>query len=276
MKHSLAILFFFFVSVNLLLAQDNPFSKRGNDISIKGKLKGISDQALIQDLMPQLPGFDNKSHDLLKEASVRNFMMPPRKLSKRGTYVAYVLASCLEFYTNYNNNYKVNLSPDYISLSTSRNDDEGSLLDGFNFLANNGTVSAAIMPYGAAAISTGVYATEKYKIQNFLHIFSKDTQRRQRVYEIRKALMRGNPVIIEIVADKDFQQFEGEKKYKYQNVNKAKAITYPLIIVGFNQSTESFEVFNPWNNAWGSNGYLLFNYDDLSKVAQNGFVMIPD
>ena len=276
MKHSLSIFLLLFVSVNLLLAQDTPFSKRGNDLLIKGQLKGIQDESLIEEMMPNLFDFDNKSRDLLKESSIKNFMMPPRKLAKRGSHVAYVLASCLEFYTNFNNNYKVNLSPDYISLSVSREDHEGSLLDGFNFLANNGTVSAAIMPFGAAAISTGVYATQKYKIQNFLHIFSKDTQRRQRVYEIRKALMRGNPVIIEILGDADFQKMEGEKKFKYQNINKSKAITYPLIIVGFNQSTEMFEVFNPWSKDWGSHGYLLFKYEDLSKVTQNGYVMIPD
>jgi len=224
--------------------------------------------------MLTLPGFGKGVRNNLTEQNVRQFMMPARSLGKRGSNVSYTLAACLEYYTNFGENYKVNLSPDYISLSIPTETETLAMPEAFNFLAQNGTVSAAIMPFDASAISTGVYATKKYTIDNFLQVITVDIPKRQKVFEARKALMRGNPIIVELEASSDFENLADEKLWQPGSQNETKK-TYPLLVVGFDQSKEAFEVFNPWSPNWGINGYLWIHYNDFGKYVKQGFVMVP-
>ncbi|MEL6924667.1 MAG: C1 family peptidase [Bacteroidota bacterium] len=273
----LVALSLFFIAALLVpnYAQEtNPYQKQENDVQLKGKLEVVEDADLIDKLMLTLPGFSRDARSSLTEQSVRNFMMPPRTLGKRGSNISYTLAACLEFYTNFGRNYKVNLSPDYISLSIPKQTSDIVWKDGFRFLADNGTVSAAIMPFDAAAISTGVYATEKYTIDNFLQILKADLPKRQKAFEVRKALMRGNPVMIELEASEAFAKIEGQKQWEPDNEDGT-SVTYPLIVVSFDQSREAFEVFNPWSPTWGMNGYMWMHYNDFGKHVQRGYVMVP-
>ena len=67
--------------------------------------------------MPTIEGVGGSARELLQQQSVKAYMMPVRKVGARGTELSYMLASCLEYYVNLDKNYKLNLSPDYITLS---------------------------------------------------------------------------------------------------------------------------------------------------------------
>ena len=176
----------------------------------------------------------------------------------------------MEYYVNFNNNFKDNLSPDYISLSTK----EKNLEEGLKFLASNGTVSAAIMPYGATAISTAVYATNKYKIRQFLQVFTPDNNKNRKIFETRKALMRGNPLLITIGVDKRFLEAKGIKYW--HKIIKNPNLEVTMIVVGYNHDLEGFELMGNWGSEWADNGYIFMDYKDYGKLAKDGIVIVPD
>ncbi len=233
---------------------------------------GVTDAAWIERMMPTVAGVAIDPSDNLTEQSVKPYMMPVRKLGPKGSALSYALATCLEFYINLNNNYKDNLSPDFIALNLQNSGKPVNLEEACRFLADAGTVSAAIMPYDANSIPNAVYATQKYQINNYLHIFRATTKGRQRVFEAKKALMRGNPVLIELEAGPSIQNLVRTGVWQ---PGKDHSVAYPLIVVGYDEVEQMFEVMSSWGSSWGQSGYLQIRYDDFGEYAKNGYVLVP-
>ena len=77
---------------------------------------GITDKAEIEKLMMVLEDIGSSSKELLREQSLKSYMMPNRKALEGKRSHAYVVASCFEYYVNFNSNFKVNLSPDFLAI----------------------------------------------------------------------------------------------------------------------------------------------------------------
>lgn len=234
---------------------------------------GVMDYELVDQLMVTVAGVGSRARELLTQQSVKPYLMPARKIGFRGTEMSYVLASCLEYYVNLERNYKVNLSPDYISLSLTNAGKTVTPEDAFRFLVEDGTVSAAILPYDAAALTNAVYATQKYKINNFLYLFRDVTKGRQKAYETRKALMRGNPVVVLMQADDSLRMVTDSRFWKPEGAGTK---LYPLLIVGYDEEEEAFEAMSCWGRQWGDSGYVMIKYHDFENHAVDGFVMVPE
>lgn len=235
---------------------------------------GINEAAYFDQIMGTVPGIGSNSQQLLAAQSVKSYMMPPRKAGNDDWLDSYALATCLEFYINNGSNYKVNLSPDYVQLSLRKGDKMPKTHDGFQWLINDGTVSAAILPYGASAISSAVYATEKYQIKNYLHLFRPDTKSKQKVYEARKALMRGHPVMVQMKIDADFNTLEHTRYWTPSTNTKDSKTIIPVILVGYDEDLQAFELLSFKGTTWGNNGYILVDYDDFANYAEEGYVLV--
>jgi len=233
---------------------------------------GVQDAMMIDQLMVTSPGFTISSLDALREQSVKPYMMPVRRANDKGSELSYELASCLEFYKNLNENYKLNLSPDFITLNLQGQGIQPTPQTAFRFLADVGTVDSAILPYGTTTLTNGVRSALRYRISNFLQIFRDISKPRQKIYEIRKALMRGNPVIVDFMADPSLPLANGADEWKLQG--QANQL-YPLVVVGFNEDKQAVEVMSAWGSAWGRAGYVWIPYDDFGNLAVNGYVLIP-
>lgn len=263
------LVLFFFLSIQSLAAQVDtlpmPYTVP------KGGLEalGVEQAELIDRLMVVMPGLGASSADILNEQSVKPYLMPPRTKGAQSSANCYALAACLEFYANFNSNYKVNLSPDYILLNLDRDD----LVNALVLLIQQGTVSAAIVPYESTLIPSGVRNTTRFRIQNYLHLYRKETAKQQKIFETRKALMRGNPVLVQMRVPADFPSL---RKVKIWEAPGAKAeVLYPFIVTSYLEQSETFEVMSAWGPEWGHNGYLWIHYDDFARLAENGFVLVP-
>lgn len=268
MKQSCLFTFVFLTAIPFIAsAQDDKVQLKAQESSF-----GTSDLELIDRLMYTVPGIGRDPRDILERQSIKPYMMPVRKIGPRGSELSYILASCLEYYVNLNENYKDNLSPDFLSLNLERNGKRVTPQEGFLFLAEQGTVSASIMPFGSATIPNAVYATPKYQINNYLHIVRDVMKGRQKVFEVRKALMRGNPVVIELQADASIRSLIRQDTWEPPS---QPAEAFPLIVVGYDETREAFEVMGCWGSTWGNSGYLWIRYDDFEKYVSNGYVMVP-
>ena len=239
--------------------------------SPKGILEafGVDQVDLIDQLMVVMPGLGSSTQEILNEQSVKPYLMPPRNKGEGGSANCYALAACLEFYANFDNNYKVNLSPDFINLNLEKDD----LFDGLLFLIQQGTVSAAIVPYQAELIPSGVRNTSRFGIQNYLHLYRKETSRQQKIFETRKALMRGNPVIVQMRVPADFPWL---RKTKVWDAATAKGeVLYPFLVTSYLENNETFELMSVWGTEWANNGYLWVKYDDFARFVENGMVLVP-
>ncbi|PSR14884.1 MAG: hypothetical protein DA408_05460 [Bacteroidetes bacterium] len=261
-----------FLCVGTLLAQPTPQVAKRDANQVQAL--GVSNTALFDQLMATVAGVGNNARMTQEQQNLKPYMMPVRKMGFRGMDWSYMLASCLEYYVNISRNFKDNLSPDYISLSLQSQGQRTSLEEGLRFLVQYGTVSAAIVPYDAAQISATVYATNKFQINNFLHLFQPFASTREKIFEIRKALMRGNPVLIELQANDAFPALTQTLRWEPVSTSTPKA--YALLIIGYDENEQAFEVMSSWGSTWGNNGYLWMDYNDLANAAVNGYVMVPN
>lgn len=234
---------------------------------------GVSDAQLFDQLMVTVLGVGSRSREQQQAMSLKPYLMPVRRIGFRGADWSYALASCLEYYSNLQRNFKDNLSPDYISLSLQASGRRASIVEGLQFLAQEGTVSAAIVPYDAAQIPAAVYATNKYRIVNYLHLFQSLASAREKTFEIRKAIVRGNPVVVELQTDAAFAQLQRVREWRAPGAPGTQ--THTLVVVGFDESRQAFEVRSAWGSQWGNNGYVWIPYNDFAKVATSGYVMVP-
>lgn len=234
---------------------------------------GVSDLDMIERLMPLVPGVSVFESSNVEEQNIKSYLMPVRRVEKNGSEESYLLASCLEYYVNLNKNYKVNLSPDYISLNLRNQGKKVDFKTAFQQMAETGTVSAAIMPYGSSQLTAAVYATQKFNILNYLIIYRDMTRERQKIFELKKALIRGNPVIVELLAEASLPNAIGKTEVRLSNKGQE---VYALMVVGFSEERNAFEVMSPWGSQWGKAGYLWISYDDLSRQSTSAYVMVPN
>lgn len=232
---------------------------------------GIEDLASIDQLMVYIPGVGSPSREALTRQNIKSYMMPVRQAVFPHQEWAYSLSACLEYYVNLNNNFKDNLSPDYIHLSLAAAGNQPNLEDGLRFLIEQGTVSAAIMEYGSTTIPRSVFNVPRYYINNFAYLFRPTTRGRNRIFELRKALSRGNPVIIELRTGADFDQC---RSTEYETTLPLTETHY-LTLVGYDEDTESFEVRGTNGRLWADAGYVQLSYNNLSEYATNAYVIIP-
>lgn len=238
--------------------------------SIKGKY-GISDAASFEKYMLTVEGVGNTSKELLMEQTLKSYMMPPRKMAANDFSSTYALASALEFYINLNNNYKDNLSPDYMKLNLP----QGTIEDYLAFLATYGTISAAILPFDSPQLTPSVNAAVKYKIKNYLKIFQPTTRPQQKLYDLRKAIMRGNPVVVELQITNEFKNLKQARKWESALGDRTPAGKIYVVVVAYDEDKKALEILNSWGREWGNGGYIWINYDDFGQLATNGYVLLP-
>jgi C1A family cysteine protease len=236
----------------------------------KGKL-GIFDATTFDKYLKTIEGIGTSAKDALAEQSLKSYMMPPRRSGSNAPSATYALASCLEFYVNLNNNYKDNLSPDFIKLSLPN---AATVDDNLTFLAATGTVSAAILPFESPNLTPSVYSSVKYRIQNYLKLFQPTTRPQQKIYDLKKALMRGNPVVVELQVTAEFKLLKQTRFYDPKLGDKTAAGTQHLVVVGYDEERRAFELQNSWGREWGNGGYIWVSYDDFGVLATNGFVLL--
>ncbi len=268
---SLAIGLFTILSTIKMLAQRDTLPAA--DFTIKGAAIGISAPEMIDKLMVTMPGLGSNAKAMMSEQSIKTYLMPPRKVGERGTLTSYILSACMEFYTNFRKNYKVNLSPDFVALSLVK-EGKPDIKNGLRFLVTEGTVSADVMPYDSPKIPSTTSNQDRFRIANYLQIFKETHRESQKVFEVQKALMRGNPVIVEMNVPKSFEKVSNTRFWSSIG-EKEELISLPFMVVGYNLELEAFEVLSSWGTEWGSNGYLWVDFDDFGELAQSGYVLVP-
>lgn len=233
---------------------------------------GISDVELVDFLLFDMPNSleSSAANNSMKYRSLKTFMMPPRNTDETGNAKCYAVTACAEYYANFNQNYKVNLSPDYIDLSLPEN----NLPEALAFLVKNGTVSADIVPYGSKFIPSTVRATQKYLAQNFLYLFRKENKSRQKIFALRKALLRGNPVIVEMNVPENFSKLTNQRVYIREKSLETKPV--PFVVVGYDEEAKTVELLGTYGSNWANNGYLEIEYEDFGEMAETAFVIVPN
>jgi hypothetical protein len=264
-----------FTTMACLHAQTSPATSSPSDLPHTYNSKsqfGITDSKLFESMMLTVSGIGSSAKDLLVEQNLKTYMMPPRKLGASGKPSTYALSSCLEYYINLNQNYKDNLSPDFLRLNAPKANIDDDLI----FLAKTGTISASILPFESVNLTPSVYSAVKYSISNYLKIFQPTTRPQQKIYDVKKAIMRGNPVVVEMQITNAFKDIRQARYFKLDQGDRTPIGLHYVVVVGYDEERKALEIQNCWGRDWGNGGYIWVSYDDFGTMATQGFVLIPN
>lgn len=105
---------------------------------------------------------------------------------------------------------------------------------------------------------------KKHKIKSYFKIFDSEDDAKRKVYEVKKNLAAGYPVVIGLQLHKNF--YYPESIYWNPNLgNTAVAGGHAMVIVGYDDTRQAFEVMNSWGTSWGNEGFLWIKYEDFAK-----------
>ena len=85
------------------------------------------------------------------------------------------------------------------------------------------------------------------------------------------SLSKGRPVMAVLMVDDAFRQLKTDT---WRPNNAGRAELQPVVLVGYDDSRQAFEVFNSMGTAWGNRGYAWVRYADFCEWSQLGLQML--
>ncbi|WP_153306447.1 DVUA0089 family protein [Desulfogranum japonicum] len=142
----------------------------------------------------------------------------------------------------------------------------------YNVLGSNqnaaGAVMESILPYAAAKQSCNVSYPHPYKLNNWQFVTGSE-QTMPTVTQIKNAIYTYGPVTAGVCVDNGWYSYTGGVYIPYYNACYGYT-NHQIILVGWNDSTQSWILRNSWGPNWGVKGYMNIRWDSLGTTSRVG------
>ena len=114
---------------------------------------------------------------------------------------------------------------------------------------------------------------KEHTIKDFTRLFGADEPEEEKIGNLKRSLINGNPVIIGFMVEESF--FSAKTVYEPDGLGADGG--HAMCVVGFDDDKYggAFEVINSWGSSWGNDGYMWIRYSDFPKYTRYAFEMIP-
>lgn len=214
-------------------------------------------------------------------ASVSLIMPPVQNQGTEGCCVSfatgYAARSCEQYYKTGSSSYNFAsnvFSPEFLYNQTKFDascTSGSSLLTALYSLKYIGICTWQSMPYsssnGCSLLPTSAQSTEaaNYKISSYFSIYTTD------ITAIKTMLNSKHPMVITFAADQSF--FSAGPAFIWKSLASINGPLHAVAICGYDDARHAFKIINSWGTSWGDNGYSWIDYDFLSSLNPNVYVM---
>lgn len=161
------------------------------------------------------------------------------------------------------------LSPAYTYNQITMGNCTGTAVtDHLDILMNQGTPDWESFPYTDTECATQpsediTTLAEENKISDFKGL-SGDNM----VNEIKALLLDQKPIIISTTISNEFGALDsfGVSAYREHEVNYDQTGCHAMLLVGYDDDLNAFNVVNSWGTSWGNNGFLWIDYKAFENV----------
>lgn len=273
-KNFLSVLFLCLVSV-LAYAQDYP----------TGLVIDETADAAYQEIGVIAEDFGGKNDELPLRASLKKYCPPIKSQGRIGSCVGWATgygAMSILHAQKYNwteaekeekafsalyiyNQIKVRSCPD-----GSRIDQAVHLLE----TAGNITSKEFDMPRedcGKQPTRRQKSAAQNFKIKTSSALFGLNADTKTKIYTTKKSLAKGVPVIIGMHILRNFGPLQGKKFWDPTVGNRAPAGGHAMVVIGYDEGKQAFEIMNSWGKNWGNKGFIWVKYNDYARYCKYGY-----
>ncbi len=147
-------------------------------------------------------------------------------------------------------------------------------------LRDKGTVKMKDFPFDDSCNEKPTELQHKqaheYKISNFVRLtFVENDQ--NIIHKIRLSLKEGMPVVVGMEILENFKRKKHPNSIWDPTLGNTRSVGgHAMVIVGYDNDKEAFELLNSWGTRWGNEGYLYIKYSDFKKYAKRVFQLRLD
>lgn len=116
---------------------------------------------------------------------------------------------------------------------------------------------------------------QKFKIKKYYKVFGAKEEPQNKRYNIKRNLAEGFPVVVGMKLRANFYNLKTDFWYPYLQDTMPDG-NHALVVVGYDNNKNAFEVMNSWGDKWGNKGYCWIQYDDFAAHAMGAIRLIVD
>lgn len=113
-------------------------------------------------------------------------------------------------------------------------------------------------------------------ISDYLALFGSDEAPEARIWKVKRALAQKEPVIIGMAIRQNFLHLRNARYWWPKLGNTTSAGGHALTVVGYDDESRSFLLFNSWGTEWGDRGYIRMKYDDFAEHCKYAYMLIGE
>jgi hypothetical protein len=117
---------------------------------------------------------------------------------------------------------------------------------------------------------TVMQAAKKFVLSDYQRLFSVNATAQAKILALRSVLAKNKPVIISLMINDGFIK---SKNKEYWVPKGDGGIGHALTVVGYDDATSHFLLFNSWGTAWGQNGFIKVKYADLAAKCRFAYTI---
>ncbi len=115
---------------------------------------------------------------------------------------------------------------------------------------------------------------QEYRIKDWMTLFGSDAAARVKIDKTKLALASKKPVIIAMRLRNNFNLLNSDSKYWLPMLGDTTfSSAHAMVVVGFDDGKQAFEVMNSWGSSWGDNGFCWIRYADYAEHARYAYLM---
>lgn len=111
----------------------------------------------------------------------------------------------------------------------------------------------------------------KYRIKDYHRLFFSSAK--NKVAMVKRSIASGNPVVVAMKIGFTFTYAKGV--YRDPAPETARRGGHAMVIVGYDDDKQAFELMNSWSTKWGDGGFVYYHYDSFQKYCAQAYEMIP-
>lgn len=116
----------------------------------------------------------------------------------------------------------------------------------------------------------------KFRVKDYMALFGTNDNSYKKIEKIKLSLIQRIPVVVAVNLRNNFTQVTRENPFWNPEIGDTSIYgAHAMVVIGYDDGLEAFEVLNSWGTHWGNNGFVWIKYEDFGKECRYGIQFIP-
>lgn len=109
-------------------------------------------------------------------------------------------------------------------------------------------------------------------IAEFHTLFTPDEKDELKIQRVKANLNEQKPVVIGMLVLENFLDMKSDEDTWYPSIGNTHIFGgHAMVVVGYDETRQAFEVMNSWGETWANNGFAWIRYDDFAKYCKYAY-----